>query len=51
MADYRYDEGLRIRNDLISPCLKASLRGNDIANCVLLIQVNEDQRSDEEKIR
>lgn len=43
MADFRYDEGIRIRDNFISPTLKASLKKNDIANSILLIEVYENK--------
>ena len=39
MADYRFDEGIRIRDDFISPCLCSNTTGRGISTMVLLIEV------------
>jgi DNA (cytosine-5)-methyltransferase 1 len=37
VADYRYDEGLRIRKNNISPTIRQEMKGQDISKSVLLI--------------
>lgn len=49
VADYRYDEGLRVRQDFVSPCLQAK-SGGGLPHDILLIIVNEDKRSDQEGV-
>lgn len=44
VADFRYDEGIRIREEFISPCLtqKLTFSGDKLDNqCILLVMVNE----------
>lgn len=44
VADFRYDEGIRVREDAISPCLCSSKNGKDLSTSILLIEViNENQ--------
>ena len=52
VADFRLDEGIRIREDFISPCLQASLKHNrnELTNCILYIEVYEDQERDKERL-
>ncbi len=49
VGDFRYDEGVRIREDYISPCLCAS-NGNDkgLSGMVLLIEVRNEKTKSEE---
>lgn len=49
VADYRYDEGLRIRNDFICPTLCS---GNDFHSpsvCVYVIEVIENEKNQSEE--
>lgn len=53
VADYRFDEGIRIREEFISPCLTSSLTdsGDKLDNnSIFLVIVNEDKRSDQEGV-
>ena len=44
IADFRHDEGIRVREDAISPCLCSSQNGRDLSTSILLIEViNENQ--------
>lgn len=43
VADFRYDEGIRVREEFVSPTLTKSLREDgSISNCLILIEVKED---------
>lgn len=44
IADFRYDEGIRVREEFISPTLVKSQRDGDggLSNQIFLIEVNED---------
>lgn len=50
VADFRYDEGLRIRDEFVSPCLKSTLNGKDISTSILLIIVDETEGTEERNI-
>jgi hypothetical protein len=55
VADFRKDEGLRIRKEFISPCLTSSLKDSKQEltygqDCILLVIVDEDQTSDKDRI-
>ena len=39
VADYRYDEGIRIRDEFISPTLCASKDQRDIATSIFIIEI------------
>lgn len=41
VADFRFDEGIRIREKFISPCLCANNDFHNISNSFLLIEVME----------
>lgn len=43
VADYRYDEGIRIRDEFISPTLCANHDQRDIARMILIIEVVNDK--------
>ena len=42
VADFRYDEGLRIRPEPISPCLTSTQKENTISACPLIVKVSGD---------
>ena len=45
-ADFRFDEGIRVREEGVFPCLCSSMNG-EISKCILLIEViNENQEPD-----
>lgn len=49
-ADFRFDEGIRVREDEVFPCLCSSMNGA-ISKCVLLIEViDEDQKHDNDRV-
>lgn len=43
VADYRYDEGIRIRDEFISPTLCANHDQRDLARMILIIEVINDK--------
>lgn len=46
VADFRYDEGFRIRQDDISPCLRSDFHA--VSNSLFIIEViDEDQKPNE----
>ena len=46
IGDFRYDEGFRIRDDDISPCLSTPT-GGGVSHMILVIEVtDEDKTSD-----
>lgn len=52
MADFRRDEGVRIRDEFISPCLTASLQGDagqlfKHGDFVLYIEVKDNEKETE----
>ena len=40
IGDFRYDEGIRIREDRNAPCLTSSMK-DALSNCILLVEVRE----------
>lgn len=53
VADYRFDEGIRIREEFISPCLTSSLTdsGDKLDNnSIFLVIVNEVDGTEERKV-
>lgn len=49
VADYRYDEGLRIRKNGLSPCLTTQIRTSSLSGNILLIKNNTEHK--DSKIR
>lgn len=49
VADFRFDEGLRIRDEFVSPCLN-SKSGGGFSREIFLLIVDEDQRSNEKRM-
>lgn len=51
VADFRYDENVRIREDFISPCLTARQSdAKDLTKMILLIEViSNDEKNQSEK--
>lgn len=44
VADFRYDEGIRVREEFVSPTLTKSLRETEsISNCLILIEVKDNE--------
>ncbi len=51
VADFRYDEGIRIREDFVSPCLLNSLgTGKTLSGSIYYIEVKEVESNDDDKI-
>ena len=44
IGDYRFDEGVRIRDDFISPCLCSNTTGRGISTMILLIEVDDENQ-------
>lgn len=48
-ADFRFDEGIRVREEGVFPCLCSSMNG-EISKCILLVEVI-DESKELDKIR
>lgn len=49
-ADFRFDEGIRVREEDCFPCLCASMNG-EISKCILLIEViDENKEPDNDRV-
>ena len=42
-ADFRYDEGVRVREEAICPTLCRAKDGRTISNTILLIEITDDK--------